>query len=106
MQEKRCLFILITNFQPIENKLSYVEKEIMEKEELNQKQFWVRFFHQKFQNKQSLLKTIKQEIDERDIHIVFKNDVPQKKMEKLITFIKEGTDEFKFEKIIFYTVLH
>lgn len=104
--EKRSLFILITNFQPVEDKLSYVEKEIYEKKELDQKQFRVRFFHQKFQSKRSLLKNILQEIDEREIHIVFKKEVSRKKMDKIIQFIKNSVDELKFENIVFYTVLN
>lgn len=107
MVKRRTLFVLVTDFDPVDGeKKTYVEKELETKEGMDQKNFWVKFFHHKFQTKLSLVKTISPSIKETDVHVVFQKGVPPKKMEKLIQCLKENFEEYDFEKITFYSTLN
>lgn len=101
--EKNVLFLLVTNFLCVDEKgVSYAFKEMDLKKDLGIEAERTRFFHQRFQSRDSTLARILREEKETKINVLFHKEVPPKKSIKVI---KHVCGVIEKEKVVFSSIL-
>ena len=98
---KRKMLLIITNFFPIEENISYFQKEIdlkIRNKEIIDENFSVKFFHPQFQGQMTLDNFIKLE-ESTNSYVYFLGEVPREEKKYLKDYMKSKKQFIYLKKI-------